>query len=226
MAGKLKLAASIAAASLPFLMREEEAEAFPLGKLVKKLPKAVARGEVSSATARLVGKVFPELSEQPIKEVRKTASKWRYIIFEDGSAQPATSDVIRDMIRATRTKEYVEAFETKEPAAKLEQALKSLKMRLSRTPMRGMHPRHVKALYKQYVENVRAAGGEPEPAWLVKYENEYVTIPEKYADVLAEAKIIERIQRLTPGKFRAPEALDTQTLKTLRGLKKRWQKRR
>jgi hypothetical protein len=183
------------------ILGEDEAEALPIGKLVKggvKMAEKVAGKEVSSASASLVGKV---VKGKVIKAITKGAQDWRYLVFEDGSFLPVTKDVVTDLARGFGTEGKMKTFENLAPDDQLTQAFKSLQYHLSRQPKYNIgprSPRYIREWHEDYLKNMRELAPEAEvDTVFVEYfdpktkRQEYFQMPRPYAEVLERIGVVK-----------------------------------
>jgi hypothetical protein len=197
-------------AALTDLLEPSEAEASPVGTLLKGGTKAAAKalgkavkGPASRTAKDLIGKKLPALGDRVIKNVTKGRGDWRYIIFDDESVVPVTKDVLADLERAMGTAAKQTEFAQKQAfehvagaASPLEQARKSLAYHRSR-----QLPATVASLedyYKTYKQNLRSVGQEPPELAVVREpgtRNPF-TMPLFYAEILEKEGDIKIIKRL------------------------------
>lgn len=172
----------------------EEPQAFPVGKWIKAGTKAAGKvitKEESRAAKPLVGQM---LSGKRVANVTKGAGNWRYIVFDDGSVQPMTKDVVTDLSRATGTAKYMETFAGKQMAGETEsvlaQASKSLEYHISRQNPYATRDA-IRDHYKSYVRNMKDTDPSVMPNIVpVAYQKKFFYMPRNYAEVLkAEGKL-------------------------------------
>jgi len=189
----------------------DEAEAFPLGKVVKagtkKAAKITKETLESSATKALkdvelhgkkIVKVTKAKSSTAEKKRMQPWKDWRYLHFDDGSILPLSVDYLNAYIRAAGTKKYKEKFLKASPAKQLEMAKTSLDTRLSRVGTGKV------SQLQELIKNTRKMLEEIDPslveegAW-VRYpkgtkESWVKHMPKFYADLLAKKKIVTKLR--------------------------------
>lgn len=183
------------------LAAEEEAEAFPIGKVIRMgtkastgVMKSVKSGGASRTADLLKG---TEFRGGTIKTVTKGRGDGRYIVLEDDTSYPVTKDVVSDMVRQRGTASKMTELATKEGAGQVEQAIKSLmyhEARVSPFETRAT----LRDYYKRYRRNVKDSGiGDTEPYCIVQRKDKKFAMPEQYATILEKEghlKILERIK--------------------------------
>jgi hypothetical protein len=156
-----------------------QAEAMPIGKLIKAGSKAIPEG-VSSAAERLVGTMF---KGRKITNITKGAQQWRYIHLDDDTTYPATKDVINDLARAAGTATKLAEFSDKPEHSQLLQAYKSLQYHRQRS-IPAASKLLIKDYNKRWQATMKEAGGEAPPMSMVQYGNEVFSMPTPYAKLL------------------------------------------
>ena len=179
-----------AALGLGGAIMPDEANAFPIGKIVKDMTK-IALKEPSSAASNLIGKV---MQGKVIKAVQKGKGDWRYLLFEDGSGLPVTKDFLESVSRAQGTKDYMAKFRAAGDAEKLEMAKKSLNRHLAKTT--GLSTKRLTEAYStKHMERLDRLGleGLEKPNLVgVWSSGRYVKMPKEYADLLEANGLVKR----------------------------------
>uniref|UniRef100_A0A6M3KB39 Uncharacterized protein n=1 Tax=viral metagenome TaxID=1070528 RepID=A0A6M3KB39_9ZZZZ len=169
------------------LFEPSEAQAFPIGKMVKAVSRK-ALGSLSSSSESLAGKT---LQNKVIKEVRRGHGNWREVIFNDGTALPMTKDYVNKLCRTKGTDDMLEVLSTKGQSEQLKQALRSMKYHEDRLSP-GLETRPTVAqFHESYLKRVK----EVDPASLpdtvmVTRGKLYYSMPRRYAEILEREGIV------------------------------------
>ena len=174
-------------------MMADEAEASPIGNVIKNAAKKVVGGVESSTAKRLIG---TEFKGQKITKVTKGAQNWRYIHLDDDTAYPVTKDVLHDLSRKAGTDDYLGRLAVKDEPSKLVQALKSLDYHRARSIPAGSKMM-MREYYKQWTAQLKEAGLPNVPTCMVRSGKDTFLMPTEYAEMLEKEghlKILKRLQ--------------------------------
>lgn len=175
------------------MLGESEAEASPIGNVIKNAAKKVVGGVESSTAKRLIG---TEFKGQKITKVTKGAQNWRYIHLDDDTVYPVTKDVLHDLSRKAGTDDYLGRLATKDEPSKLVQALKSLDYHRARSIPAGSKMM-MREYYKQWTAQLKEAGLPSVPTCMVRSGKDTFLMPTEYAEMLEKEghlKILKRLQ--------------------------------
>jgi len=179
------------------VVQPKEAEAFPIGRVIKEIGKRTL-GALSGANKVLAGRI---LEGKVIKEIRKGKGDWRYIVFTDGTGRPVTKDFIHSLAQGKGTVSKMTEFGAKSPAAQLQQAEKSLQYHLDRawikSPKFFQQPRR-----QMHLDRLKELGDTEIPDLVgVWHRGTYLTMPKPYAELLEKAERV-KIDKTKRGQFK------------------------
>ena len=142
---------------------------------------------LSSASKDLAGKLF---RNKTIKKVLKGKGKWRDIIFSDGTSEVVDKDMVSYLARHKGTVDKMTEFAGKGRSGQEMQAIKSLEMRLQKTPSRTS--KELTLAYRRHMDKSLAAKGEfTSKHVMINYRGKTLMIPEKYADILEDMGLVK-----------------------------------
>lgn len=184
-------------------LNSDEAEAFPIGKLLKAGTKGAATmaskaiaGAGSSTEKALKGQAFEAFGGRTIQSITKGSGDKRIITFTDESVAPVTKDVLHDLMRQRGTQAKMTEFATKDTEGQLAQAYKSLQFHESRA-WHGHTEKTIRSYHKDFVKNLKDAGQEVPAMSLVRMigKKESFTMPTAYADLLEKEGVLKVVER-------------------------------
>lgn len=180
-----------------------EAEAFPIGKLLKGGTKGAAKmaskaiaSAGSSTEKALKGQAFEAFGGRTIQSITKGSGDKRIITFTDESVAPVTKDVLHDLMRQRGIQTKMAEFAAKSEQGQLEQAYKSLQFHESRA-WHGHTEKTIREYHKDFTKNLKDAGQEVPAMSLVrmKGKRKSFTMPTAYANLLEKEGVLKVVER-------------------------------
>ena len=179
-----------------------ESDAFPLGKIIEKAGK-LAFLPASRSAKFLIGK---EVNGKVVTNVVQNPNNdaWRYLLFNDGSAQEVSKDMLASSVRNIGTKTYTDKLSTKSIQDRLDQAKKSLEYHRKRSQVLPARDTATKESHARLAErhraiqmgNLKELGQAAEEYVTVQTANGSFTMPHKYAKLLEEEGSVKIIRSI------------------------------
>ncbi len=197
-------AAAGGAVGVGAVSQPEEAEAFPIGKIIKGTAK-VLTGKTSSTTSRIAGSV---IRGQTVKSVIKPKTgDWRYVVFENGEQLPITKDVLNDLVRSVGETKKLKEFATKSLAERGAQAKISLGRRAQSSGSLGK-TQQTREFKEASMERLRQLDPALVPDTVfVRFGGETLFMPRAYAELLEKdgtVKILKGLPKVGKRPFKNP----------------------
>lgn len=179
----------------------KEAEASPVGNLIKDAGK-LALGEESSTAGALIGRQLKAFGDRVVKSVRKAAGDKRYLVFEDNTAQQVTKAELNSVMRTIGTDKYMNKFSRASEEEKKRMAIKRLIMDTGGTLPSGNVSKGTElstvGVKKSSVKAFREADNEASRSILstapdtvgVWKDGKYMTMPKPYAELLEKEGLV------------------------------------
>jgi putative heme degradation protein len=165
----------------------KEAEAMPVGTIVKRATKATL-GAASSAAKALRGMT---LQGKVVKDVRKGRGVWRSILFEDGTQMTVEKRYVNDLCRARGTQAKMEEFGAKRGDAQTVQALRSLRYHEARVQPFFTRDTTRKLTKEHQTRLSQIDEAIDRDSAYVLYQGKYFAMPKEYATHLEGMGILK-----------------------------------